>query len=133
MKPILSRCGFRCDLCFAHKPNIEKHPENRQKLSDGWHRYFGFRLPPMEICCDGRMAQNPHLIDRDCPVRPCVIERGLEHCAQCRDYDGCDKLAQRLVTYEWVEKRVAQEIPEEDRERFIKPYENKVRLDALRK
>jgi hypothetical protein len=61
-----------------------------------------------------------------------VIERDLENCAQCEDYDGCDKLAQRLVTYEGIKERVAQEIPEDDHERFIKPYENKVRLDALR-
>jgi hypothetical protein len=132
MKQILTRCGYRCDLCLAYRPNIEKHPENRQKLSDGWHKYFGFRLQASEICCDGCMTENPRLIDRGCPVRPCVIERGLGNCAQCGDYDGCDKLAQRLVTYEGVEKRVAQEIPDDDRDRFIKPYENKVRLDALR-
>jgi len=47
------------------------------------------------------MAENPHLIDQGCPVRPCVIEQGLENCAQCEDYDGCEQLAQRLVTYEW--------------------------------
>lgn len=133
MEPILTRCGYRCDLCLAYKPNVEKHPENRQKLSDGWHKYFGFRLPPAEICCDGCMSVDPHLIDQGCPVRPCVIERDLENCAQCGDYDGCEKLAQRLVTYEGVEERVAQEIPDDDRECFIKPYENKARLDALRK
>jgi hypothetical protein len=132
MKPILTRCGYRCDLCLAYKPNIEKHPENRQKLSDGWHKYFGFRTPPSEICCDGCMSENPHLLDQDCPVRPCVIERGLESCAQCEDYDGCGKLGQRLVTYEGVKERVAQEISDDDRECFIKPYENKRRLDALR-
>jgi hypothetical protein len=132
MQPILTRCGYRCDLCLAYKPNIEKRPENRQKLSDGWHKYFGFRLPPAEICCDGCMSVDPHLIDRGCPVRPCVIERGLEICARCDDYDGCGKLAQRLVTYEGVKERVAREIPEDDRECFIAPYENKRRLDALR-
>jgi hypothetical protein len=132
MKPILTRCGYRCDLCLAYKPNIEEHPENRQKLSDGWHKYFGFRLPPSEICCDGCMSEDPHLIDQGCPVRPCVIERGLENCAQCGDYDGCDKLAQRLVTYEGIKERVAREIPDDDRGCFIKPYENKRRLDALK-
>jgi hypothetical protein len=132
MQPILTRCGYRCDLCLAYKPNIEEHPENRQKLSDGWHKYFGFRTPTSEICCDGCMSEDPHLLDVGCPVRPCVIERELENCAQCEDYGECGKLAQRLVTYEGVKERVAQEIPDDDRERFIKPYENKVRLDALR-
>ena len=131
MEPILTRCGYRCDLCLAYKPNIETHPENRQKLSDGWHKYFGFRLPPAEICCDGCMSEDPHLIDQGCPVRPCVIERGLDNCSQCEEYI-CDKLKQRLVTCEGVAERVGSEIPEDDRECFIRPYENKERLDTLR-
>jgi hypothetical protein len=132
MEPILTHCGYRCDLCLAYKLNIEKHPENRQKLSDGWHKYFGFRLPPSAIYCDGCMSEDPRLIDQGCPVRPCVIERGLENCAKCGDYDGCERLAQRLVTYEGVKERMVEEIPEDDYERFIRPYENKRRLDALR-
>lgn len=132
MQPILTRCGMRCDLCLAYRPNIEQQPENRQKLSDGWFKYFGFRVPPAEICCDGCMAEESHLLDQGCPVRPCVIERGLENCARCEHYDGCERLAQRLVTYEGIKERVAEEIPEDDRRRFIEPYENKKRLDALR-
>ena len=130
MTEILTRCGFRCDLCLAYKSNIEKHPENKQKLSDGWHKYFGFRIPPDEIYCEGCMTDSPTL-DKDCPVRPCVIEKGLENCAQCDDYI-CEKLKQRIVTYEGIKQKVAKEIPEEDYLCFIKPYENKKRLDALR-
>jgi hypothetical protein len=133
MKPILTRCGYRCDLCQAYRPNIEKHPENRQKLSDGWHKYFGFRILASDVSCDGCMAENPNLLDKGCPVRPCVIERKLQNCASCGDYDGCEKLAQRLVTYEEVRARAAMEIPQDDRRRFIEPYENKGRLEALRK
>ena len=131
MQPILTRCGYRCDLCLAYKPNIKQHPENGQKLSDGWHKYFGFRLSASEICCDGCMAENPKLIDQNCPVRPCVIERELENCSQCEDY-VCDRLKQRLVTYDGVKQRVTDEIPKDDYGCFIRPYENKRRLDALR-
>jgi len=58
MKAILTRCGYRCDLCLAYKPNIAKHPENQQILSDGWFKYFGFRLPAEVICCDGCNASS---------------------------------------------------------------------------
>lgn len=132
MEPILTRCGYRCDLCLAYKPNIEREPENRQKLSDGWHKYFGFRIPPEQIYCDGCMAENPRLIDTACPVRPCVIERRLDHCAQCAEY-VCERLAERLVVYEDVRQRVGADIPEEDRDAFIRPYENKRRLEDLRR
>ena len=48
MEPILMRCGYRCDLCLAYEPNVARNPSNREKLSDGWHKYFGFRLTPAE-------------------------------------------------------------------------------------
>jgi hypothetical protein len=131
MQPILTRCGYRCDLCLAYKPNVEKNPTNQQKLSDGWFKYFGFRLPASEICCDGCMSDNPKLIDQSCPVRPCVIARGLDNCAQCEQY-VCEKLTQRLVVFGEVKRRVGADIPDDDRACFIAPYENRVRLDALR-
>ena len=131
MQPILTRCGYRCDLCLAYKPNVEKNPTNQQKLSDGWFKYFGFRLPASEICCDGCMSDNHKLIDQSCPVRPCVIARGLDNCAQCEQY-VCEKLTQRLVVFGEVKRRVGADIPDDDRACFIAPYENRVRLDALR-
>jgi Protein of unknown function (DUF3795) len=131
MEPILTRCGYRCDLCLAYRPNVAQNPANQQILSDGWYRYFGFRIPPAEICCDGCLADKPKLIDTTCPVRPCVIGKGLDNCSQCEHY-VCDKLTERLVVYEEVRARAGAGIPEEDRARFIQPYENKRRLDALR-
>lgn len=131
MDEILTRCGYRCDLCLAYRPNVEVHPENRQALSDGWHVYFGFRIPPARVECDGCMSENPHLIDGACPVRPCATARGHATCAACPDY-GCDRLKERLVVYEDVAAHARGPIPREDRERFIAPYENKARLEALR-
>jgi hypothetical protein len=131
MKLVLTRCGYRCDLCLAYKPNVEKSPSNQQKLSDGWYKYFGFRIPPEKIICDGCMSENPRLIDSTCPVRPCVIEKGLTNCAQCEDY-VCSKLTERLVVYEEVKDRVKTKIPEDDYLSFIRPYENKKRLQEIR-
>ena len=37
-KEILSRCGFRCDLCLAYKKDIGKNDQG-QILSDGWFKY----------------------------------------------------------------------------------------------
>lgn len=132
MEPILTRCGYRCDLCLAYRPNVKAHPENQSVLSDGWFKYFGFRLPPEQILCDGCLASAPKLIDQSCPVRPCVMERGLANCAACPDY-GCEKLQERLVTRTEVEQRLGAPILEEDYQRFIRPYENKLRLEELRK
>lgn len=130
MEPILTRCGFRCDLCLAYRPNITANPDNRQKLSDGWFKYFGFRIPPEEILCDGCMSKNPRLLDLSCPVRPCVIQKDLENCARCESYI-CEKLTERLIVFEDIQRKAGVEIPEDDYICFIQPYENKLRLDAL--
>jgi Protein of unknown function (DUF3795) len=131
MEEILTRCGYRCDLCLAYRPNVEANPANQQILSDGWHKYFGFRIPAEMILCDGCMAEDPQLIDRTCPVRPCVMERALSNCAECPEY-GCERLTERLVVYEEIAARRGALIPEEDRASFIAPYENKRRLDKIR-
>lgn len=133
MEPILTRCGYRCDLCLAYRPNVERNPANQQVLSDGWFTYFGFRIPPEKIVCDGCLSTSADasLLDAGCPVRPCVIARGLDNCAACPEY-GCEKLQQRRVVYEEIRERMDAEIPDADRQRFILPYENIVRLDALR-
>ena len=131
MPEVLTRCGYRCDLCLAYASNVSKNPADREKLSDGWFKYYGFRIPPERILCDGCMAQDPRLIDKACPVRPCVIEKGLQNCAQCEDY-VCDRLVERLVTYVGVRERAGAPIPEDDYQCFIRPYENERRLSALR-
>ena len=132
MEAILTRCGYRCDLCLAYRPNVEANPENQVVLSDGWFAYFGFRVPPEQILCDGCLSAAPRLIDSACPVRPCAIENGVATCAACPDY-GCERLAERLVTFEEVQQRIGRPIPPADRERFIRPYESKARLEALRR
>jgi len=131
MQPILTRCGYRCDLCLAYRPNVEQNQANQQKLSDGWDKYFGFRLPPETIQCDGCLAAEPRLIDQNCPVRPCVMDRGLENCSQCSDY-GCEKLRTRFVVFTEIKARMGSDICTDDYLSFIRPYESKRRLDALR-
>lgn len=130
MEWTLSKCGYRCDICLAYKPNLEKHPENRQILSDGWHKYFGFRVQPEDIYCDGCLANEGKQIDIGCPVRPCAIEHGINNCSDCDDYI-CSKLETRMVNFQEIQAKFGKPIPDFDRERFINPYENEARLSAL--
>jgi hypothetical protein len=129
-KELLTKCGYRCDLCLAYKGNVENQ-DRRAELSDGWEKCFGFRIPAEKIYCEGCLTGgNPKLIDSKCPVRPCVIKKGLNNCSECGEYP-CEKINERLVVYEQVAKD-KKDITETDRTLFIKPYENKVRLDELR-
>ncbi len=131
MEAILSRCGFRCDLCLAFRPNVEAQPGNREILSDGWYKYFGLRIPPEQIMCDGCWAEHGRLIDASCPVRPCVAARSLQNCAGCSKY-VCELLLERLVDGGDIAARTGSPIPPDDWQKFIRPYENKRRLEKLR-
>jgi hypothetical protein len=71
------------------------------------------------------------LIDKNCPVRPCVISKGLHNCAHCGDYI-CDKLLQRIVSREVLEARANRAFSDAEYQAFIKPYESKKRLDEIR-
>lgn len=130
---IITRCGYRCDLCLAYAPNIEESPQNPYTLSEGWYHYFGLQIKPGEIYCEGCLAEddNAVLIDKDCPVRPCVKDKGLDNCSGCKQYI-CNKLQERVVSRGQIEKKIGINIPEEDYRRFIKPYENLKHLKRYR-
>ena len=98
MSEIMGLCSYRCDLCSAYNDNINNN-DNRQEISRGWKRYFGFEIPPEEIGCVGCIGEGKHA-DADCPVRPCALEKKVENCAQCDDFI-CEKLRGRV---EFAEK-----------------------------
>ena len=130
-KEILTKCGYRCDLCLAYQPNVKEN-DRRKELSDGWYNLYGFRIEHQDIICDGCIScENPRLIDRDCPVRPCVIEKEIDNCASCSDFI-CDKLKLRIVERQDIEKKLNRKLTEKEYELFIRPYESKARLEKIR-
>jgi len=88
---ITSRCGNRCDLCLVYRPNVEKE-DRRAEVCATWDKLGLCKYPPDETICDGCMSNKEDAIllsSGACKARPCVIERGLEHCGYCPDYP-CD-------------------------------------------
>jgi len=131
-KETLARCGNRCDLCLAYRENVEKD-DRRKLLSDGWYKYFGFRIEQEDIICDGCLKDDclqNKLLDVDCPIRPCVKKKGYEDCSQCDEF-MCEKFKQRLSDIEELKKKHGN-IPQTDYELFISPYENGKRISMLK-
>jgi len=133
MKEDIACCGYKCKICPAYKDNITDK-NSQQQVSDGWFKYYGFRIPPENIYCDGCLpdnCENPKRIDTQCPVRPCVLEKGIPNCAHCEEYI-CEKLSQRIVDIAGIRSKCDEPVQEEEFERFTKPYDNKSRLDKIR-
>lgn len=119
---IIARCGYRCDLCPGYYENA-KTDEDRQRTSEGWFKYVGGdKIPPETIHCKGCLDP-VEKADSKCPVRPCVIQIGIDHCGYCSDFP-CEKLNTRML---YFNRRLGDltKIPKNDYEGFIKPYISK--------
>ncbi len=132
MKAIVAKCGFRCDRCPAYAPNIRRRGDQR-RVSALWARYFGFTVDPAKIRCDGCQSKqaDAHLLDTDCPVRPCATRRKLENCAGCDKY-LCDRLASRATMYQASLGNFVSEDTEPDHPAALIPYLGDKVLDQLR-
>ncbi len=135
MKDLFSKCGNNCGRCPSYRENL-RTDEDRQRCSEGWEKYLGFRLSPSKLrLCDGCQMpneENPILYRNGCNVRRCAIFNGVETCAHCAAYPCEGLVALQDVNREEIEARLGAPIPEEDYLTFIEPYENLKHLVEIR-
>ncbi|UCD92455.1 MAG: DUF3795 domain-containing protein [Methanobacteriota archaeon] len=138
VKDFFAKCGCNCGHCLAFKGN-SKTDEDRQRCSDGWHRYLGAKLKP-EICyCNGCQSSNPWksgniLPDRSCNIRPCALHVGVKTCAYCYAYP-CEDLEGRIPGEDFRERTeslIGEPVPEDDYLAFLEPYEGLKHLKEMR-
>lgn len=119
MEKLIAKCGYRCDLCPAYETNL-KGEEDKRRMSEALKTYYEFDLPPEKVRpCKGCQAA-AEMPDPNCPVYPCVAERGLENCGQCKDF-GCNRLKERMDVVEECMAKHA-DMPKEDFEVYFKPF-----------
>ncbi|MFQ5910704.1 MAG: DUF3795 domain-containing protein, partial [Thermoplasmata archaeon] len=138
MKDWYAKCGCNCGRCLGFKGNA-RTDEDKQRCSDGWHRYFGVRLRPDLCYCPGCQSTEPRksgavLPDSSCYVRPCAKKTGAKTCAHCPSYP-CEELKTRTPGEDFREilaQRTGEPIPEDDYIAFVKPYEGLKHLAEIR-
>ena len=130
----IAPCGFRCDRCLAFAANAKTHAD-RVRGSAAWAKYYHLQVPPQRMQCHGcagGKVEGLQFPDPKCEIRPCVLERGIETCADCRDYP-CETLESRMKSCDRVVERCRGTIPADEFDRFIAPYDCRATLDAVRK
>ncbi|MCK4669170.1 DUF3795 domain-containing protein [Candidatus Bathyarchaeota archaeon] len=66
MEEMIGYCGYNCHLHAARS----KDPNARQKLVDGWRKYFGHENYTVEnVQCDGCLSDG-RIADKMCKARP---------------------------------------------------------------
>ena len=130
---IIAMCGNRCDLCKAYAPNVEKE-DRRAELSRAWKQYYDLNIPAEEMVCDGCRAEGPDVrrVDECCPVRPCGLARGLNHCGECGDYPCALFAARQGLSAEAARAAQGDAFDPAVYEAYLSAYDNRTRLDATR-
>jgi NAD-dependent SIR2 family protein deacetylase len=118
MSESISICGFNCSICPAFKKNI-KGNSDKEKISKGWKRIFGFDIPVESIECAGCLSEGNHP-DAECPIRPCAMGKKFKSCRSCEEQKDCEKLKSRIDFFD--EFLNDKKLSDEDYESYIKPY-----------
>ncbi len=93
-KEMIGFCGYNCDLCAARSDD----PAIRQKLVDGWRKFFGHEMYTVDNVKCGGCKGEEKIADTQCPVRPCAMEKGLTTtCVECDDFP-CQNVSKLLCT-----------------------------------
>jgi hypothetical protein len=129
MKTHIAKCGYRCDLCPAF--GAELTDADKADFSRAFKQYFDTEVPPEAIrpCSGCQSSDIPN--DKECPVFPCVQEKGFQTCAECDDF-GCNKLKQRMDIVEQIAEN-KKPIPPEDFEKYFKPFLSRQTMMEIRK
>ena len=131
-----SKCGINCGRCPSYKENL-RTADDRQRCSDGWARYLGFRLTPGKLRpCDGCQAPDDEdpVRYQSCYVRKCAVKNGVPTCAHCSAFP-CEDVPRVSIPADAREStatRLGTPIPEEDYLTFIEPYEGLKHLHEIR-
>lgn len=130
MQPIIAKCGYRCDLCSAFETNLHGQ-DDKQDFLRALKEYFGvttMKLEDIKVCKGCVCAEKTP--DPDCGVYPCVKEKDLDNCGQCKNFGVCDTLKTRMdVVEEILEKHP--DMPPADYERYFKPYLSRELLSSI--
>ncbi len=139
-KTIYAKCGFVCSSCAAYKDNV-KNKEQRQRGSEAWKKFYGFKLKPENMYCDGCQVPDEKNKSklmkymRTCPIRVCAFKNKIKTCAHCSEYRQC--MYNLVIFYSGVnrksvEKRVGAPISDKDYHDFVEPFENLKHLRKIR-
>jgi hypothetical protein len=83
---LIAPCGLDCAACPAYTATVKDDDELRAETAKQWAAH-GFTGGPEEVNCLGCMsAEAPAIFSDHCPVRMCVVERGVESCAHCGEF-----------------------------------------------
>lgn len=95
---MLGYCGINCDACPAYQGTIATNSELLEKAAADYGP--GSQSTEDWICLGCTPADQGFLATycAKCKIRACAVEKGVQNCAACDDYDSCSKMLEFLKT-----------------------------------
>jgi hypothetical protein len=95
MDQMIAVCGLDCGPCEARIATQADDDIEKQRVAAKWREAYGNQtIDANYVTCDGCRSDSVLICGwcRQCPLRICAIARNVATCAQCGDYDVCQKL-----------------------------------------
>jgi len=91
MENNIAFCGINCSECPAYIATQKKDSKEIEKIAKIWSN-DSLSFNPDEIYCDGCISKGKHFSwCKNCDIKNCCEENGLQNCAYCDDY-ACEML-----------------------------------------
>lgn len=84
-KELLAPCGLYCGLCGIY----EATRSGDQKLTYKFAVAYG--IPPEEVHCKGCLSDDVFMYCKECLIKKCAAEKGIEGCNRCDEFP-CEKV-----------------------------------------
>jgi predicted nucleic acid binding AN1-type Zn finger protein len=93
MTTLIAACGLDCAKCDAYIATQANDQVALEKLAEKWRvDYSAPNITAANVLCDGCMTGGRTIgYCKECKIRSCAQEHGLENCAACPDY-ACETL-----------------------------------------
>jgi len=110
MDEMIAYCGLTCHTCAIYLATREKDQEKRNKMrieiARQIKKHYGQECKPEDVTdCDGCRAEDGRLCCKECQIRKCAREKGIENCAHCDEY-ACESLEKLFATDPDAKKRL---------------------------
>ena len=77
---LLAPCGLYCGVCGVYIA----HRDNNMKFKEKLTGVYGVGIDQLK--CEGCLSDTVFTYCRVCPIKNCVMEKGIEGCHQCHDF-----------------------------------------------
>jgi hypothetical protein len=93
---MLGYCGINCDTCPAYQGTVNTRIELLKKAAQ---EYGEGKTAAKDWVCLGCSPADQKILATycaTCGIRTCAIDKGVQNCAACTEYDTCEKIKQFL-------------------------------------